>query len=71
MFKLMTSCTDCLHSKMCKYKGNVESDFNKLKNTTYGYGPNDNYDWWTMSEHRNVEIRFACPDYTTKGVTFR
>ena len=66
MIKLMTSCTDCMHSKMCKYKNNVESDFNKLKKTTY-----DSYDWGTMSERRNVEIRFACPDYTMKGVTFR
>ena len=66
MIKLMTSCTDCMHSKMCKYKNNVESDFNKLKKTTY-----DSYDLETMSERRNVEIRFACPDYTTKGVTFR
>ena len=66
MIKLMTSCTDCMHSKMCKYKNNVESDFNKLKKTTY-----DSYNWETMSERRNVEIRFACPDYTTKGVAFR
>ena len=71
MIKLMTSCTDCLHSKMRKYKGNVESDFKKLKNTTYGSGSNDDYDWGTMPDHRNVETRFACPDYTTKGVTFR
>ena len=71
MIKLMTSCTDCMHSKMCKYKSNVESDFNKLKKTTYDSGLNDDYDWETMSERRNVEIRFACPDYTTKGVTFR
>ena len=66
MIKLMTSCTDCMHLKMCKYKNNVESDFNKLKKTPY-----DSYDWETMSERRNVEIRFACPDYTTKGVTLR
>ena len=66
MIKLMTSCTDCMHSKMCKYKNNVESDFNKLKKTTY-----DSYDWETMSERRNVEIRFTCPDYTAKGVMFR
>ena len=45
MIKLMTSCKDCIYLKMCKYKGNVESDFNKLKNTTYGSGPNDDYDW--------------------------
>lgn len=71
MIKLMTSCTDCMHTKMCKYKGNVESDFNKLKRTVYGSGPNNNYDWEAMSKQRNVEIRFACPDCTTKGVTFR
>ena len=71
MIKLMTSCNDCIYSKMCKYKGNVESDFNKLKNTTYGSGPNGDYDWGTMSEHRNVEIQFACPYYNTKGVIFR
>lgn len=71
MIKLMTSCKDCMHSKMCKYKNNVKSDFNKLKKTTYGSGPNDDYDWETMSVSRNVEIRFACPDYTKKGTTFR
>lgn len=71
MIKLMTSCTDCMHSKMCKYKGNVESDFNKLKRTVYGSGPNDNYDWEAMTKQRNVEIRFTCPDYTMKGVTLR
>ena len=57
--------------KCANTKNNVESDFNKLKKTTYDSGPNGDYDWNTMSVHRNVEIRFACPDYTTKGVTFR
>lgn len=71
MIDLLTSCDECLHSKTCKYKGNAVSDMKKLQATTYGPGSNDDYDWELMSNHRNVNISFSCPDFCKKGVTFR
>ncbi|WP_289290584.1 hypothetical protein [Bacteroides sp. 41_26] len=35
----------------------------KLKNTTYGDGPNDDYGWDIMMEHEHVDVSFSCPDY--------
>ncbi|MCM1090054.1 MAG: hypothetical protein NC413_04370 [Muribaculum sp.] len=36
---------------------------NKLKDTNYGSGPNDDYGWDVMSDHLNIKIEFSCPDY--------
>lgn len=36
---------------------------NKLKNMNYGTGPNDDYDWETISDSRHVNVTFACSDY--------
>ena len=36
---------------------------NKLKNMNYGTGPNDDYDWETISDIHHVNVAFACSDY--------
>lgn len=63
MIKLKTDCVKCLHEKVCKNKNNAVNDMNKLKIMQYGKGPNDDYDWAIMMEHRHVNIEFSCPDY--------
>lgn len=70
MIKLKTDCKDCIHEKVCKNKNNAKYDMEKLKNTMYGKGPNDDYYWYIMMEARHVDIEFSCPDFTS-GVVFR
>lgn len=36
---------------------------NMLKKTQYGSGPNDDYDWDIIMEHKKVVIEFSCPDF--------
>ena len=66
MIKLKTECAKCTHVDVCKYKGNAESDMNKLKNMMYGKGPNDDYTWDIMIKSRKVDIIFSCPMFTEK-----
>lgn len=63
MITITTNCNDCTHKGLCRFEGNAETDMNKLKNMNYGNGPNDDYDWNTVSKSRNVNISFSCPDY--------
>ena len=63
MIKLTTDCNKCVHKKMCRYTRNAELAMKKLKNMTYGTGPNDDYDWDTMMNVEHVDIIFSCPDY--------
>ena len=63
MITLKTKCKNCIHNKMCKNRDNAETDMNKLKNMNYGKGPNDDYTWEDISNSRNVNIVFSCPDY--------
>ena len=63
MIKLTTDCETCSHKNVCQYKDNAKSDMNKLKDTRYGTGPNDDYNWETMSSHRHVNVTFSCSDY--------
>lgn len=69
MITLTTDCDKCVHKGVCKYEGNAKSDMNKLKNTMYGKGPNDDYDWDIISNSRNVDIKFSCKDYREKTYT--
>lgn len=62
--KLATNCDRRIYNRVCKHKGNAANDMNKLRNMTYGEGPNDDYSWVTMSEHRHVDITFSCPDFS-------
>ena len=64
MIKLKTDCETCMHKNICRFRDNAKSDVNKLKNINYGIGPNDNYDWDTISNSRHVTIEFSCMDYT-------
>lgn len=63
MLKLLTDCDKCMYKRVCKYYGHPKQAMEKLKNTTYGDGPNDDYGWDTMMEHEHVDISFSCPDY--------
>ena len=63
MVKLMTSCNGCLYKKNCKYKDNAKMLSDRLNNTQFGDGPNDDYNWDIMSEHYHVDIEIRCPDY--------
>lgn len=63
MLKVSTDCTTCAHEKVCRKNGVVESMKNKLANTNYGKGPNDDYDWNIISEHNGIDICFKCKNY--------
>lgn len=70
MIKLATDCKNCIHEKVCKNKNNALHAAEKLKKTTYGEGPNDDYDWDYIMEAEHVDITFSCPDFTS-GVGIR
>lgn len=61
--KIKSDCNICVHKKVCRYKDNAKHDAEKLKKMTYGPGPNNDYDWDTMTTNRNVNITFECPSY--------
>lgn len=69
MLKLLTDCDKCIHKQMCKYYGNAKNAMEKLKNTTYGDGPNDDYGWDIMMEQELVNVSFSCPDYQEQKPT--
>lgn len=69
MIELRTDCLKCKHNKVCKYKGNAESDMKKLKEMRYGNGPNDDYDWDIMMKSRHVTITFSCPEFNQETNT--
>ena len=72
MIKVTTDCEKCIHNKMCRYRNNVKHDAEKLKNTRYGNGPNDDYGWDIMSDHNHVTITFSCKDFNpNQGVLLR
>lgn len=63
MINLTTNCDECVHAKVCKHAGDAKRCYEKLKNSTFGDGPNDDYDWNVMSDHYNVTIDVSCPDF--------
>lgn len=63
MIKLKTECNKCYHQKVCKNKDHAKQAVEKLSNTTYGNGPNNDYGWDIMSDHLNIKIEFSCLDY--------
>ena len=63
MINLKTNCEECIHVKICKNKNNAKNFCERLSDLTYGSGPNDDYDWNTMSDHYNVNIDISCPDF--------
>lgn len=69
--RLATKCEECFHEKVCKNRNNAKYDMDKLSKMTYGCGPNDDYYWPIMMEHRHVDITFSCPDFNRKGGNFR
>lgn len=60
---LKTKCEECTHAKVCRNKNQAKYFANKLKETNYGDGPNDDYDYDTMSEHYHVNIDIYCKDF--------
>lgn len=71
MIKLRTECNECIHFKMCRYVGSANTLLNKLKNTNFGTGSNDDYSWDKVSSNRNVNIEFSCPDFTKNVIVTR
>ena len=69
MIELITDCKDCVHNKVCRNRDNAKIATNKLKNMTYGDGPNDDYDWDIMMDHMKVHIRFYCDDFMRNYAT--
>lgn len=63
-----THCEECIHCKVCKNKDNSKRLSERLRDLTYGSGPNDDYDWNTMSNSYNVNIEMSCPDFEKKKV---
>lgn len=63
MIKLNTKCDDCIHSKVCINKNQAKYFANRLSKINYGDGPNDDYDFDTMSDHYHVNIDISCRDY--------
>lgn len=63
---LKTECINCLHHHICRNRDNAEFSMNKLKNTQFGDGPNDDFDWDIMMKHYNVNIEFSCPDFVSE-----
>lgn len=70
MIKVKTDCNDCIHAKVCGHKGNVKMFYDRFKNENFGKGPNDDYDWVTMSEVYSVNIDIYCP-YFNGGTIVR
>lgn len=64
MLKVATDCSKCVHQKVCRKVNNMEMLKNKLANTNFGKGPNDDYDWDTMSDSYGVDISFSCADFS-------
>ena len=60
---LKTDCKDCVHAKICRNKDNAKHAMNKLMDTIYRDGPNDDYSWDIIMQHKNVNIEFSCPDF--------
>lgn len=69
MLKLRTDCDKCIHNKVCRNKNNPKHAMQKLVNTTYGDGPNDDYGWDVMMKSQNVDVSFSCPDYQEQKPT--
>lgn len=63
MLKVTTDCSKCIHEKVCKNKNNPKWIKDKLADTQFGKGPNDDYDWDTMSDCYGVDISFSCRHY--------
>lgn len=60
---LKTNCDTCIHKNVCKNVGRARIFINRLLDTTYGDGPNDNYGMGAMSEHYRINIDVSCKDF--------
>lgn len=60
---LKTNCKNCVHEKVCKNHGKAELFNERICDLTYGSGPNDDYDWKTMSDCYRVQIDISCMDF--------
>lgn len=60
---LKTKCEDCTHKIICRNRNEAKHFADKLKHTNYGDGPNDDYDYSTMSDHYRVNIDISCKDF--------
>lgn len=70
MIKVKTDCSKCIHEHVCKNKNNPKWIGDKLANTQFGNGPNDDYDWDTMVESYHVNIDISCSDFSRGMSTY-
>lgn len=66
MIKLTTNCAECSHERVCQYKHNARNAMDKLRKITYGCGPNEDFNWEIMTQHKHVDITFSCPSFDRK-----
>ena len=59
--QLETDCTKCIHYKVCAHKNNAKNDKEKLEETMYGKGPNDDYNWKTIMNVHCVNVVYSWP----------
>lgn len=60
---LKQDCKDCVHEKVCRNIGRPEAFKKRIESMNYGNGPNDDYDFGTMSDHYHVKIDVSCKDF--------
>jgi len=60
---LKTACRDCIHEKVCRNVGRPEAFRERLCNTNYGSGPNDDYGYDDMSDSYRISIDISCEDF--------
>lgn len=66
MFELLTDCSHCIYGNFCRNVDNAKIAMDKIRNSMYGIGPNNDYTWNDMVAHLNVDIKFSCPDYEAR-----
>ena len=54
MLRLLTTCEECMHSKICKFKDTPKNFYDKICS-------DDDYNWITMPECDNIQINISCP----------
>ena len=58
-----TYCRDCIHEKVCRNTGRPELFQQRLCDTNYGSGPNDDYGYDEVSDSYNISIDISCNDF--------
>lgn len=65
---LRTACRDCAHESVCVKRMQPEYFKEKICNTKFGPGPNDDYGYDVMSDNYNICIDISCRDFMQKSI---